>query len=167
MPRFWDMNRQTYEPVHNTPLLIGFFPGKSRNLKRRWHSRARAECAFDAMNELVMCLSHRVDNMTEYRLGLLRHTTSYYHVVYRKALSPRRDMLITANALPICCTVRLKTRDWKTQHQTAELVDARRHSFIHIRLLWTVKPQLYTKIKQSACLKYIKVNTYFGTTFWQ
>ena len=41
----------------------------------------------------------------------------------------------------------------------------RTHSFIHIRLLRTVKPQLYTKIKQSACLKYIKVNTYFGTTF--
>ena len=39
------------------------------------------------------------------------------------------------------------------------------HPFIHIRLLRTVKPQLYTKIKQSACLKYIKVNTYFGTTF--
>ena len=39
------------------------------------------------------------------------------------------------------------------------------HSLIHIRLLRTVKPQLYTKIKQSACLKYIKVNTYFGTTF--
>jgi len=39
------------------------------------------------------------------------------------------------------------------------------HSFIHIRLLRTVKPQLYTKIKQSACLKYIKVNTYLGTTF--
>ena len=38
-------------------------------------------------------------------------------------------------------------------------------SFIHIRLLRTVKPQLYTKIKQSACLKYIIVNTYFGTTF--
>ena len=38
-------------------------------------------------------------------------------------------------------------------------------SFIHIRLLRTVKPQVYTKIKQSACLKYIKVNTYFGTTF--
>ena len=33
------------------------------------------------------------------------------------------------------------------------------HSFIHIRLLRTVKPQLYTKIKQSACLKFIKVNT--------
>jgi len=24
---------------------------------------------------------------------------------------------------------------------------------------------LYTKIKQSACLKYIKVKIYFGTTF--
>ena len=42
---------------------------------------------------------------------------------------------------------------------------SRPHSFIHIRLLRTVKPQLYTKIKQSSCLKYIKVNTYFGTTF--
>ena len=39
------------------------------------------------------------------------------------------------------------------------------HLDIHIRLLRTVKPQLYTKIKQSACIKYIKVNTYFGTTF--
>jgi len=35
----------------------------------------------------------------------------------------------------------------------------------HIRLLRTVKPQLYTRIKQSAGLKYIKVNTYCGTTF--
>jgi len=112
---------------YSTPYR--FFPGKSRNLKRRWNSRVRAECAFDAMNELVMCLSHRVDNMTEYRLGLLRHTTSYYHVVYRKALSPRRDMLITANALPICCTVRRKTRDWKPRHQTAGLVDARRSMY--------------------------------------
>jgi len=32
----------------------------------------------------------------------------------------------------------------------------------HIRLLRTVKAQLYTKVKQSAGLKYIKVNTYFG-----
>jgi len=29
------------------------------------------------------------------------------------------------------------------------------------------KPQLYTKIKQSAGLKYIKVNTYCGITFSQ
>ena len=31
----------------------------------------------------------------------------------------------------------------------------------------TVKPQLYIKIKQSAGLKYIEVNTYCGTTFLQ
>ena len=34
----------------------------------------------------------------------------------------------------------------------------------HIRLLRTVKPQLYTRIKQSARLNYIKVNTYCDTT---
>ena len=34
-----------------------------------------------------------------------------------------------------------------------------------MRLLRTVKPQLYTKIKQSAGLKYIKVNTYFAVRY--
>jgi len=53
-------------------------------------------------------------------------------------------------------TIRYLTVDHPTRVQWSE---------IHIRLLRTVKPQLYTKIKQIAGLKYIKVNTYFGTTF--